>query len=97
MRINNNKKTYDQIAFDTILERLSEQYDSIVCTEIMDEVFIYRPITRYEYRNIMLANLEDAEKQDLICDTCVLYPENYSWDDCIGGIPNELCTEILDK
>lgn len=26
-----------------------------------------------------------------------MYPDNYDWDDCIGGIPNELCTEILDK
>ena len=95
MKINN--KNYNQLAFDAVVEKLSKEYDSIVCAEIMDEVFIYRPITRSEYRNIMTADIEDYEKQDLICSTCVLYPEEYDWDDCLGGIPNELCTEILDK
>ena len=92
-----NGKDYNQVAFDVIVEKLSNEYDNIIYTEIMGEIFIYRPITRYEYKNIMMADIEDIEKQDLICDTCVLYPDDYDWDDCIGGIPNELCTEILDK
>ncbi len=92
-----NNKNYDQIAFDSIIDKLSKEYDNIICTNIMDEIFIYRPITRYEYKTIMTADIEDFEKQDLICDTCVLYPENYDWDDCLGGIPSELCNEILDK
>lgn len=92
-----NGKDYNQVTFEAVVDKLSKEYDNIICTEIMDEIFIYRPITRYEYKNIMMADIEDYEKQDLICDACVLYPEGYDWNDCIGGIPNELCTEILDK
>lgn len=93
----NNNKNYDEIAFDSIMDKLYKEYDNIVCTNIMDELFVYRPISRHEYKAIMIADIEDYEKQDLICNTCVLYPENYDWEDCIGGIPAELCNEILDK
>lgn len=46
-------------------------------TRILDEVFIWRPLKRSEYREIMKVDGADAlYKEEKVCTKCTLWPEN---------------------
>lgn len=91
----NTKKVID---FNMIMAKLSEEHDIIHHVRIDDEDFIYRIIGRHEYKKILYNNnLSDLEIEDLVCQSCLLYPENYDFDSCSAGVPSLLCKEILEN
>lgn len=93
----NTSSSYEAVALDSLISRLTKEYDSFFFTELDDQLFIYKPINRKEYKNILRADVDDLEKQDQVCKTCILYPENFNIDDCDGGIPEQLYKEIIEK
>ena len=98
MKIVNDNKPEKKLDLDTIIEEAFAKYDAVFFSEIEDELFIYRPLGRKEYKDILQnQNLDDFEKQDAICKTVLIYPEDFDFDDCSAGIPNELYQIILEK
>lgn len=93
----NSSNSYEAIALDALINKLTKQYDSLFFVELDEQLFIYRTINRKEYKDILRADIDDLEKQDQICKTCILYPENFNIDDCDGGIPQQLYKEIIEK
>lgn len=67
------------------------------------KAYVYRPLRRSEYKDVMTAEYEDDsmkifERQDDIVRTVVLYPENI--DEIIenyGGVASTLADIILEK
>lgn len=58
--------------------------------------FIYRALGRKEYRDILEdKRFNDFEKEEIICDKCLLYPNEFDWENCDAGIPTELLKNIL--
>ena len=85
------KPDYNALYFE-----FAQKYRNVFTFHTDDEVFIYRSLSRQEYREIISdKRFNDYEKEELICDQCMLYPENYDWDNCPAGIPSELHKEIL--
>ena len=80
-----------------ILLRLRKDYKTLYTYQFEDEVFIYRPIGRKEYRDIFINDrIDDATKEEAICEVCVLYPQNYDFADCDeAGLPTALAAEII--
>lgn len=93
----NSSNSYEAIALDVLINKLTKQYDSLFFVELDEQLFIYRTINRKEYKDILRADIDDLEKQDQICKTCILYPENFNIEDCDGGIPQQLYKEIIEK
>ena len=61
-----------------------------------EQDFIYRALGRKEYKDICSdTRFNDIEKEDIICDQCLLYPKNFDWENCDAGIPTELVKNIL--
>ncbi len=87
-----NNRTIQEVIDDIIAN--NKYFFSII---ISGETFIYRPITRLEYKNILDENITEEDKKDLICKKCLLFPENYDFDNCIAGIPEQLSKDIIEK
>ena len=62
-------------------------------------IFIYRSLGRKEYRTIVSSEaISDCDKEEVICETCTLYPENYDFSDCEeAGLPTALAKRILEQ
>lgn len=76
--------------------KFKEQYRNVYMHQIDDTVFVYRTLGRDEYRKIIESEeLADMDKEEVICRSCLLYPEEFDFDNCSAGLPTELCEIIL--
>ncbi len=97
MKITNdsNKQTVD---LDYLIEDAFQKYSAVFFSEIDGQLFSYRPLGRKEYKDIVTnVNLDDWSKQDVIVQTALIYPQDFDLDNCPAGIPDQLCTEIIEK
>ena len=80
-----------------IFLRLRKDYKTLYTYQFENEVFIYRPIGRKEYKDVFLNDrIDDATKEEAICEICVLYPQDYDFADCDeAGLPTALASEII--
>lgn len=91
----NYKDSAGQIDYMTLINDLQEKYDSIYWNTIDGQVYIYRPLGRLEYRELISSDAEPLEKEDAVCETCILHPENINLDECPAGLPSQLFKLIL--
>lgn len=75
-------------------------YD-ILATEITDKTFIFRTMNRFEYKQLVaLTNIDATRREEIICETCTLWPAGYNWRAmAIGkaGIPSTYSKIIMQK
>jgi len=83
------------IGIDDIL-KWKHMYGEIYQMQILDQHFIFRPVGREEYKQIILYDLELGEFQEAICQKATIYPEDYDYSKGIAGIAEVLCDAILD-
>ncbi len=96
MIISDGTTQRDSVDISQLYIKLMNEYRNIYIEKIENAVFIYRSIGRAEYRKIMSEKqIDDMQKEEIICETCVLYPENYNFEDCVAGIPTTLCQRII--
>jgi len=91
------ERTEDKINIFEILTDLQERYRNVFVFQTEDMTFIYRALGRKEYKDILQdSRFNDFDKEEIICDTCLLYPdpETIDWDNMNAGIPTELMKEI---
>jgi hypothetical protein len=81
---------------DQLLE-YRQEYGVIYGCTILGVDFIWRPITRKEYKDICSLPIDEAEVEELICRKCVLVPAESSFNDPEGlaGIPSALAERII--
>lgn len=97
MKIDYRQSNKNVVDFNEIIARYSEVYDVIHHTQICGQDFIYRVLGRKEFNRILSLEISDMEKEDMICQTCLLYPEEYDLDECPAGIPSLLYETILEN
>lgn len=98
MKISKSSLIAPTIDFNELLSKYSEEYDVVHHVQIYGEDYIYRILGRKEFKKILsMDNLDEMDKEDEICKTCVLWPENFSIDDVNAGIPPMLCKSILEN
>lgn len=78
---------------------IKQKYPHIFGYEIKGEYFIFRPLTRYEFEQIVMnPNVSKDVASETICELCTIYPENYNFEECkFAGIPENLSNEIIEK
>lgn len=75
---------------------LKEQHRNIFIFQADNQIFIYRSLGRSEYKKILSDDRFDGMmKEDLICQICTLWPEDYDFDNCDAGIPTVLTQAIV--
>lgn len=88
----------ESIPLKAIIYNIKQQHEDIFIKEVLGEVFIFRPLTKYEFFELIINNNGEMSEDILaeeICSLCVLYPEDYDFSDPISaGIPETLFEEI---
>ncbi|MEW6770008.1 MAG: tail chaperonin [Bacillota bacterium] len=81
------------------VEAWKAQYGQVYVSEFGEgEVFVWRCITRAEYRKIMsMQRLDMWQREEEICKICVLDPEGYNYATAKAGIATILAEQILNK
>lgn len=83
---------------DTII-RLKQIYEEVYQIQIKEQetdTFIFRPIGREEYKQIVVLELDMGSYQEVLCTQCVLYPEDYDFSKGNAGVGEVLSQAILD-
>ena len=69
----------------------------IIYVRFLDMDFIFRTLTRKEYKYILQSSPNQYEKEDNICNTACLYPEDFDFGECgFAGI-NEFVAARIEK
>lgn len=77
-------------------------YGQIYLTEFdEDTTYIWRILTRKEYKGIMKIDQADQYyREERICEKCVLWPEKYSFlsmGSGKAGVPSFIAEQVMDK
>ena len=97
MKIASEKQqVYHSIDVIQKLKELEEQYRSIYWTHIEGDLYIYKPIGRKDYREIVGSELSIEDKKDELIKKCILFPEDFDIDDMVAGMIDILFEKILD-
>ena len=78
------------------LKELEEQYRTIYWTHIEGELYIYKPIGRKDYREIVGSDLSIEDKKDELIKKCILFPDDFDVDDMVAGMIDVLFDKIID-
>ena len=84
------------------IEVWKKQYPTclVFAVEVSGINFVCRTITRPEYKKLIsLYDLDQLQREEVICTTCILDPKNIEWDEVMnlyGGIPSTLATIIME-
>lgn len=83
------------------LFELKKEFPNIFLSTIKGEEFIFRPLSKYEFDELVLdTNINEQEQIEAICYTATLYPdpEEYDFSNCeYAGIPDTLANDIIEK
>lgn len=99
MKINNPSKRLNQMDdLNEIYALLKEDHRSVYFYKAEEDFFFYRTLTRKEYRMLVEnEEINEMEKEDIVCEACVLWPENYDFENCNAGIPTTLTKSIMEN
>lgn len=103
MKINNTNINTEQQEPIDLTERffeLQQENESVFLCQLGEEnekqVFMYRPLGRLEFKRLINDDrLDDMAKEEVICQACTLWPEEFDFENCDAGIPTMLVKEIL--
>ena len=67
----------------------------ILYVRFLDNDFIFRSLTRKEYKYLLQSGLSQMDIEDSICNTACLYPEDYNFTICGFAGLNEYVANII--
>ena len=82
-----------------LLKYYKDLYDGhkIIYVRFSDVEFIFRTLTRKEYKYILQSSKDQYEKEDNICNAACLYPEEYEFADCGFAGLNEFVSNKIEQ
>lgn len=90
-----NYSVNNEIDFMNMINSFQEKYGEVYWNHIEGQIFVYRPLGRLEYKELLNSQISDIEKEDVACQACLLYPSDFDFNDCPAGIPTALFKLIL--
>lgn len=83
------------IDFNDVLQ-WKQEYGELYQMQIQEQHFIFRPLGREEYKQIILMDLHLGDFQEAICFQAMIYPADYDYSKGIAGIAEVMSDSILD-
>ncbi len=78
-----------------------KQFGKVYATEIEDDTYLWRPLSRFEYKEVMnVPNTNELSREEMICEICVIFPYEYTYESMInqpGGVPSMIAEQIMQK
>lgn len=101
MKLNTTKsKAKQPIDLTDLYLSFDEKHDHVFMEDLGESgIFIFRSLGRKEYKEIVdSTNVTDCEKEEVICETCVLHPAGIAFENCEeAGLPTVLSKLILER
>ena len=91
-----NTKVYHSFDVMKKLKELEEKYRTIYWTHIDDELYVYVPIGRKDYKDICSSDKDDEDKKDMILNKCIILPEDFDAADEIAGVVEVLYENVIN-
>lgn len=87
----------NSIDIGDLIADLEKKYRNIFWTIFENDIYIYKPIGRRDFKYIALnENLSVEDKKDEIIKKCIIYPDDFNIDDCIAGLIDILYSKIIE-
>lgn len=84
--------------FKLQLEKWREEYHAIYVSEVNDIEFIWRGLSRAEYKKAMEWYPDDYDRAEFVCRLCILEPQVDDWSiEIPAGIPETITQHILTE
>jgi len=85
-----------------MIENWKRQYGDIYMTKFDSETFIWRTLTRLEFKNLLNTEGDQTEwyREERLAELCVLWPLDYNHEKIIdgkAGTPAILADQIMNK
>lgn len=85
----------------TKLAEWKSMYGDVYSSSIDGTVYIWKPINRKEYKDLVKNKDADAfYKEERLCEKCVLWPADYNFMAMAmesAGVPSTLAEQIMEK
>jgi hypothetical protein len=83
----------------TLLNYYKDLYSGhkIIYVRFLDTDFIFRTLTRKEYKYILQSSTSEYEVEDKICNTTCVYPEDYDFETCGFAGLNEYVADVIQQ
>lgn len=79
-----------------LLIKFREKHRNVYMYQSGENVFFYRPLSRAEYKTLFAnENINELDREDVIVNTCLLYPEDFDMDDCEAGLVTNIAEQIM--
>lgn len=72
----------------------------VLAVDLGGEVFVVRSLTRLEYKKLLALQIDQLQREEIICNTCVLYPSSTNWQNFVqmrAGVPSTLASVIMEN
>ena len=82
------------------INNLKEKYGDIYYVSMLGYEFVWRLLSRKEFQwidSIPEEEMSEEEKEDMVCEMCILYPTSFTFDDKPAGIVTTLATFIISE
>lgn len=88
-----------QEAFKRQIEAWKDEHDGAVyVTQIGDIEYIWRGLTKVEFKKAQEYYEDDYDRAEYVCRQCVLYPEIDDWSlEMYAGVPESITEQILHE
>lgn len=98
MRVSSqNNNIINSIDMASVIAELEEKYRNVYWTTFEGEMYIYKPLGRKDYKEILTnEEMSFEDKKDAIINKCIVFPEDFDIDDIVAGLVNVLFTKIMD-
>lgn len=92
------------IEFDQMVQKLKKQYGAIYQIEIADQRFIFKPLSRKEYKEVMSLKTDEDDdsilmkRENLVAKYSIVYPSAKETDVLLeryAGIAEVICDECM--
>lgn len=95
-----NDSNYIDHDFDIVsyIDELKEKYKTVYWLHIDNDIYIYKPLGRKDYKDICEdESLDKMDKEDEVLRRCLLYPnpKEFDVDDLVAGVSNKLIETIM--
>ena len=92
------------IEFDQMVQKLKKQYGAIYQIEIADQRFIFKPLSRKEYKEVMSLKTDEDDdsilmkRENLVAKYSIIYPSAKETEVLLeryAGIAEVICDECM--
>lgn len=96
MKINSRVRDVQNLDISEIYGSLKEMHDEVFMLNSCGRTFLYKQLGRKDYKDLIQSeDFSVFEKEEIVCEVCTLWPNDFDFKECEAGIPTELSKAIL--